>query len=102
MSARRAPGPEGPRPVEGAPPLDVLRRGLQATPELRQGVGFTAALAVAAAAGKLAVPVLVQQTLDRGVLGPEGFRPAFVCGWRLVIRTCGAVFRALRCWCRKR
>nr|MBO2503228.1 ABC transporter ATP-binding protein [Thermoanaerobacterales bacterium] len=37
-------------------------------------------MAVVTAAGKLAVPVLVQQILDRGVLGPEGFRPGFVHG----------------------
>lgn len=60
--------------------LGVLRRGLAVTPELRVGVAFTAALAVAGGAGKLAVPVLIQQTLDRGVLGEAGFRPAFVFG----------------------
>lgn len=64
--------------LAGAGPLAVLRAGLRATPELRAGVGFTVALAVAQAAGKLAVPVLVQQVLDRGVLGDAGFRPAFV------------------------
>ncbi|HEX8804345.1 MAG TPA: ABC transporter ATP-binding protein, partial [Acidimicrobiales bacterium] len=58
--------------------IEVLRRGLRATPELRQGIAFTAAMAVATAVGKLAVPVLIQQILDRGVLGDGGFRPGFV------------------------
>jgi len=58
--------------------VGVLRRGLAVTPELRQGVVFTLVLAVAGAGGKLAVPILIQQILDKGVLGPEGFRPAFV------------------------
>jgi ATP-binding cassette, subfamily B, bacterial len=58
--------------------IAVLRRGLRATPELRQGVAFTAVMAVATAAGKLAVPILIQQILDRGVLGDAGFRPGFV------------------------
>jgi ATP-binding cassette subfamily B protein len=73
----RHPSP-GDERVDGAGPLDVLRRGIHATPELRAGVGFTVALAVAQATGKLAVPVLVQQVLDRGVLGAAGFRPGFV------------------------
>ena len=67
-------------PLAGAGALEVLRRGLAATPELRRGVVLSVAMAVVTAAGKLAVPVLVQQILDRGVLGPEGFRPGFVHG----------------------
>jgi putative ABC transport system ATP-binding protein len=58
--------------------VQVLRHGLAATPELRQGIVFTALMALATAAGKLAVPVLIQQILDRGVLGDAGFRPGFV------------------------
>jgi ATP-binding cassette subfamily B protein len=56
----------------------VLRRGLAVTPELRQGLVLTALLAVATAAGKLAVPILIQQILDRGVTGEAGYRPGFV------------------------
>jgi ATP-binding cassette subfamily B protein len=56
----------------------VLRRGLAVTPELRQGLVLTAVLAVATALGKLAVPILIQQILDRGVLGEAGYRPVFV------------------------
>jgi ATP-binding cassette subfamily B protein len=58
--------------------VEVLRRGLAATPELRQGITLTLVMAVVTAAGKLAVPVLIQQILDRGVLGDSGFRPGFV------------------------
>jgi putative ABC transport system ATP-binding protein len=58
--------------------VEVLRRGLAATPELRQGVLLTVALAALTAAGKLAVPILIQQILDRGVLGDAGYRPTFV------------------------
>jgi len=56
----------------------VLRRGLAVTPELKQGLVLTAVLAVATALGKLAVPILIQQILDRGVLGDAGYRPGFV------------------------
>ncbi len=58
--------------------VEVLRRGLSATPELRQGIALTLVMAVVTAAGKLAVPILIQQILDRGVLDAGGFRPGFV------------------------
>jgi ATP-binding cassette subfamily B protein len=58
--------------------VEVLRRGLAVTPELRQGIALTLVMAVVTAAGKLAVPILIQQILDRGVLGDDGFRPGFV------------------------
>jgi len=56
----------------------VLRRGLAVTPELRQGLLLTALFAVVTATGKLAVPILIQQVFDRGVLGDAGYRGAFV------------------------
>ena len=64
--------------------IAVLRRGLAVTPELKQGLLLTVGLAVATALGKLAVPILIQQILDRGVLGEAGYRPGFVaaaCGF---------------------
>ncbi len=64
--------------LQGAGAIAVLRRGLAVTPELRQGVRLTAGLAVATALGKLSVPILIQQILDRGVLGDAGYRPSFV------------------------
>jgi putative ABC transport system ATP-binding protein len=64
--------------LAGAGAIEVLRRGLAVTPELRQGVGLTIVLAVVTAMGKLAVPVLIQQILDRGVVGDAGYRPGFV------------------------
>jgi putative ABC transport system ATP-binding protein len=73
----RAPTPEETE-LQDARALDVLRRGLAVTPELRQGLLLTAVLAVATAGGKLAVPILIQQILDRGVLGDAGYRGGFV------------------------
>ena len=58
--------------------LAVLRRGLAVSPELRVGIVFTLVMAVATALGKLAVPVLIQQILDHGLLGEGGFQPGFV------------------------
>ncbi len=72
-------GPEDDRPqVLDAGAIEVLRRGLAVTPELRQGIVITLAMAAVLSAGKLAVPVLIQQILDRGVLGDNGFDPGFV------------------------
>lgn len=64
--------------LQGARALAVLRRGLAVTPELRQGILLTAVLAAATAGGKLAVPILIQQILDRGVIGSAGYRPTFI------------------------
>ena len=61
--------------------LEVLRRGLAVSPELRRGIGVTAAMALLAAAGRLIIPILVQLVLDHGVLGPAGYRPDVV--WML-------------------
>jgi ATP-binding cassette subfamily B protein len=55
---------------EGA--LQTLRRGLRMMPEFRQGLPLTFLLAVIATAGRVVVPIAVQQTLDRGLGGPDG------------------------------
>jgi ATP-binding cassette subfamily B protein len=62
--------------IEGA--LALLRRGLRETPELRAGLGYTIGLALALTAVRVLIPILVQQILDRGLVGPEGYRPRFV------------------------
>jgi putative ABC transport system ATP-binding protein len=82
---REGPGPSTPAPpkeieprIEGA--LELIRRGLRATPELKAGIGFTIGMAMAMTAGRLLIPILVQQIFDRGLTGPQGFRPRFVYG----------------------
>jgi putative ABC transport system ATP-binding protein len=60
--------------------LSVLRRGIARSPELRNGIKVSIGFAIVAAAGKLIIPILIQQILDRGILGPDGFRPTFVIG----------------------
>ena len=57
--------PEQPdAPQMGA--VETIRRGLALSPELRVGLGVTALLALGSTAGRVVVPVLVQQVLDRG------------------------------------
>ncbi len=79
--SRRGEGPSRTPTVaelERAGAVAVLRTALAATPELRQGLVLTVGMAVATSVGKLAVPILIQQILDRGVLGDAGYRPGFV------------------------
>jgi ATP-binding cassette subfamily B protein len=52
--------------------LRTLARGVRLVPELREGLGLTALLALVATAGRVVVPVAVQQILDRGVLDVAG------------------------------
>ena len=50
----------------------TIRRGLSLSPELRVGLGGTLALSVIAMVGRVAVPIAVQQVIDRGLRGPGG------------------------------
>ncbi len=61
-------------PMDGA--LAVLRRGVRESPELRRGIGFTVALALIVAGGRLVIPIVVQQVLDHGLR--TGFDGGFV------------------------
>ncbi|WP_198588339.1 ABC transporter ATP-binding protein [Geodermatophilus chilensis] len=55
---------------EGA--FATLRRGLRLMPEFRRGLPATFALALVATAGRVVVPIAVQQVIDRGLAGPGG------------------------------
>ncbi|HEV7657304.1 MAG TPA: ABC transporter ATP-binding protein [Mycobacteriales bacterium] len=50
----------------------TLRRGLRLVPELRRGLVGTLLFALVATAGRIVVPLAVQQTLDRGLLADGG------------------------------
>ena len=51
--------------IEGVGALNVLKRGLKASPELKAGVSLTALMALAVAGGKLLVPLTIKEVLDR-------------------------------------
>jgi ATP-binding cassette, subfamily B, bacterial len=55
---------------EGA--LATLRRGLRMMPEFRRGLPVTFALALLATAGRVVVPIAVQQVIDRGLAASGG------------------------------
>lgn len=64
---------EGPK----ARAIAVLRRGFAESPELRKGLRLTLLFATIGAVGRLTIPVLIQQVIDKGLLADEGFRPGF-------------------------
>ncbi|MDH3294101.1 MAG: ABC transporter ATP-binding protein/permease [Acidimicrobiia bacterium] len=47
----------------------LIRRGLQASPELRDGLRTTLAMGFTVALGRLVIPVLIERTIDHGI-GP--------------------------------
>jgi ATP-binding cassette subfamily B protein len=53
--------------VTQASTWNTLRRGLSMSPELRTGLAGTLGLAVLATAGRVAVPVAIQQGIDHGL-----------------------------------
>jgi len=52
--------------------LETLKRGWRDAPELRRGFAGTVVLALIGAVGRIAVPVLVQQSIDRGIDTADG------------------------------
>lgn len=61
---------------------DTLRRGLELSPELRRGLAVTLLLAALTTAGRVVVPLAVQQVTDHGLLAEGGPDTALV--WRYV------------------
>jgi ATP-binding cassette subfamily B protein len=59
-------------------PIETIRRGLAWSPELKEGFGRTLLYAALASLGQVIVPIAVQQTLDRGINGPDGPDVSFV------------------------
>lgn len=58
--------------------LATLRRGLALSPELRTGLAGTIVLATLQMAGRVAVPIAIQQGIDKGVNAPGGPDPRVV------------------------
>ncbi len=51
---------------------ETIRRGVRHSPELVEGIGRTLLLAVLASVGQVIVPIAIQQTVDKGLRGPDG------------------------------
>jgi ATP-binding cassette, subfamily B, bacterial len=56
----------------------TIKRGAEISPELKEGFWGTLLLALLGTAGRVVVPIVVQQTLDRGINGPQGIDVSFV------------------------
>ena len=50
----------------------IIGRGLDTAPILRQGLGVTWMFAAVAAAGRVVVPILIQQAIDKGIVEETG------------------------------
>jgi ABC-type multidrug transport system fused ATPase/permease subunit len=57
---------------ESAGAWRTIARGVELSPELKEGFWGTLLFGVLATLGRIVVPVAVQQTLDRGLSGPGG------------------------------
>jgi putative ABC transport system ATP-binding protein len=60
-------------PISRWTAAETIGRGVRAAPALRTGFGLTLAFAMVGAGGRVVIPILVQQAIDKG-LGPEGVR----------------------------
>ncbi len=58
----------------------TIRRGLSLSPELRIGLAGTLFFAIVSMIGRAAVPVAIQQAIDKGIAGPGGLDVGFVGG----------------------
>lgn len=73
----------------------TLRRGLALSPELRIGLAGTLGLAVVSMAGRAAVPVAIQQVVDRGLRAPGG--PDLGMVGAIVLATCAVLAVTTTC-----
>ncbi|HEX2705085.1 MAG TPA: ABC transporter ATP-binding protein, partial [Candidatus Lustribacter sp.] len=62
----------------------TIRRGLQISPRLRQGLALTLVIALVSTAGRVVIPVVVQRSIDDGILAVGGSRTEVVLRYGLV------------------
>lgn len=74
MTAASAEATTGSRLGDAKPDsaIRTVRRGLELSPEISRGLGLTLILALVATAGRVVVPIAVQQTIDGGLNAPGG------------------------------
>ncbi len=67
--------------------VDAIGRGLSEAPVLRQGLLLTWFLAAIGAAGRVVVPITIQQAVDRGIVGHDSVRVGVVGSLAVVAAT---------------
>jgi putative ABC transport system ATP-binding protein len=85
----------GDRTTRGEGAWSILSRGVRMVPEFRSGLGGTLLLALLATAGRVVVPIAVQQTIDTGLRGTGGPDVGFV--RTAVLVSIGAVILTALC-----
>jgi ATP-binding cassette subfamily B protein len=75
----------------------TIGRGLEEAPVLRNGLAITWLFAAFGAGGRVVVPIVVQQAIDRGIVGPDDVRVGFVV-WCAVI---GVVAQLIAAVCQR-
>ncbi|WP_410787522.1 ABC transporter ATP-binding protein [Kribbella sp. C-35] len=73
--------------------LQTLKDGLKVSPELARGWWLTGLLALTMTAGRIVVPIAVQQTIDKGLSGPGGPNTSYV-AWMCLICALGVILTA--------
>lgn len=75
--------------------VGAIGRGLDEAPVLRQGLGLTWLIAAFGAGGRVVVPIMIQQAVDRGIIGRENdVRLGFIM-WCAVIGAAAQLFAAM-------
>jgi hypothetical protein len=62
----------------------TIGRGLEEAPVLRQGLGVTWMLAAVGACGRVVVPILLQQAIDKGIVRDGPVRVGLVSGLAVI------------------
>ncbi len=65
-------------PVGRFAAVHTINRGLREAPVLRQGLAITWVLAAVGAMGRVVVPILLQQAIDRGIVTTDGVQVGLV------------------------
>ena len=65
-------------PVGRFAAVHTINRGLREAPVLRQGLAVTWLLAAVGAMGRVVVPILLQQAIDRGIVTTDGVQVGLV------------------------
>ena len=84
--------------VSGLGMFATLRRGLQLSPEMLHGIWITLTLAVVGTVGKVVVPLVVQRTIDDGILadgGPDAGRVVTLAGFATAVLVIAGISASL-------
>jgi ABC-type multidrug transport system fused ATPase/permease subunit len=73
--------------------LQTLKEGLKVSPELARGWWLTGILALTMTAGRIVVPIAVQQTIDKGLSGAGGPDMSYV-AWMCLVCAVGVILTA--------